>query len=124
MSDDFEREALNNPHVHAAVQAGVDALRCKFPDANIGNTLSSEISVTVVEAVRSSVYREAAADLYEMSEYGLSDILKAKAGELDRQYRQRHQSPSDAMLATLKADYLKLETDHKYVFRDRGEDSE
>lgn len=131
---DFEREMLINVHTHGAVEAGRRAAFALLKrggqwevDDESDETayqMAQQISAAVVEVVRSSVYREAAADLYEMSEYGFSDILKAKADELDRQYQRRHPCAlSDQVLDELKANYLKLETDHRYVFRERGEQS-
>lgn len=144
MSGDFKRETLTNAFAHAAVESGVAALQRLYSDANIGNTLASEISAAVVEAARTSVIREAAHHLLEQAV--LTSTPRTTAGDvvrrdavkkaaqrlsdwadtLDEEYRQRHQSPTQFMklLECIKADYLELETNHRYVFRDRGESGE
>lgn len=107
MSDEFEKEMLTNAHVHAAIQAGVEALQREFPDANIGNTLAARISATVVEAVRSSVLREAAHLLWtEASDNVDSEAalqagnwLEHKANELER---QRHPQREFGLAVDLK----------------------
>lgn len=135
---DFRDELLTNAFAHAAVELGVSALQRLYGDANVGHTLAAEISAGVVEAARASVVREAAHHLLERlvltgtapGDEARRDAVKEAAGwlsdwadTLDAEYRERHQSPTEflQLLEQLRADYLELETSHKYWFREREE---
>lgn len=106
---DFQREALTNPHLHAAVTAGTEALLRNLPDTGVvGHELAERLSATVVEAVRAGVFREAAGYAYDHVATcdhcgGAADeVLKRRADELDEERRQRHQTDADRRLEALR----------------------
>lgn len=134
---DFKDELLTNTFAHAAVEAGVVALQRHSADADIGQALASEIAVTVVEAARASVVREAADQLRRQAERVSTPLpgdvvrrdaikeaaqtLEGFADLLDEEYRQCHQSPIERLREMHELVYPRPDATRSPYFQQRGE---